>query len=98
MLKCALQAAQERGTTGPPLVKSADDAVYVYADMQRVVEQAQAAATPPDPAVHATSVQQLQTECRESSVRVTSLENEARYAHPIFQVSRKDIKECTTSS
>mmetsp|Transcript_18112 Transcript_18112/g.54524 ORF Transcript_18112/g.54524 Transcript_18112/m.54524 type:complete len:195 (-) Transcript_18112:2458-3042(-) len=50
----------------------------IIQDMQRVVEQAQAAATPPDPAVHATSVQQLQTECRESSVRVTSLENEAR--------------------
>lgn len=75
-----------------PLANSADDAVYVYAGMQREVEQAQAAATPPDPAVHTTSVQQLQTECRESSVRVTSLENEARYAQPLPNLLGKNYR------
>ncbi len=46
--------------------------------MQREVEQADASAIPPKPVVHTSTVQQLQAECKESSARVTSLQNEAR--------------------
>ncbi len=46
--------------------------------MQRNVEKADAEVTPPDPAVHASAVEQLQAEYRESRARITSLEDEAR--------------------
>lgn len=46
--------------------------------MQEEVREAEAAAAPPDPALHERQVADLQAACRDSLSRIASLENEAR--------------------
>lgn len=52
------------------------------------VEEAEVAATPPDPSIHAADVINLQTSCRESTARITSLENDIRD----LEDQREDIR------
>ena len=46
--------------------------------MQRDVDQAAAAASPPNPALHGAALNDLQASCRESRARITSLQAEIR--------------------
>lgn len=46
--------------------------------MRSSVEDAENAATPPDPSIHRSAVSDLTARCRESNARITSLEHDIR--------------------
>ena len=60
------------------------------AELQQEVQTAEQHSTGPDPALHASSVNELEAACRESRSRINSLTNEARYV-VVFAVLCRSI-------